>query len=82
MTKLSRRTVLQAAAATSLLSSGLARAASRHAPTPNNDNLLWYTSTAKEWVEALPVGNGRIGAMVFGGTRQERLQLNEDTLWG
>ena len=42
---------------------------------------LWYTSTAKEWVEALPVGNGRLGAMVFGGTAQERLQLNENTLW-
>jgi len=34
------------------------------------------------WLEALPVGNGRIGAMVFGGINQERLQLNEDTLWG
>ena len=34
------------------------------------------------WLEALPVGNGRIGAMVFGGISQERLQLNEDTLWG
>ena len=34
------------------------------------------------WLEALPVGNGRIGAMVFGGTSQERIQLNEDTLWG
>jgi len=34
-----------------------------------------------EWVRALPVGNGRIGAMVFGGVVHERLQLNEDTLW-
>ena len=34
------------------------------------------------WLEALPVGNGRIGAMVFGGVNRERLQLNEDTLWG
>src|SRR5262245_47659408 len=82
MTKLSRRTVLQAAAATTLLSSGLARSASGPTQPPKIDHLLWYTGTAKEWVEALPVGNGRIGAMVFGGTRQERLQLNEDTLWG
>jgi len=36
---------------------------------------------ATEWVEALPIGNGRLGAMVFGGTPRERLQLNEDTVW-
>lgn len=79
MTKLSRRTVLQAAAASTLLGSNLARSANGR--TPKNDNVLWYTSNAREWVEALPVGNGRLGAMVFGGTSQERLQLNEDTLW-
>jgi alpha-L-fucosidase 2 len=38
-------------------------------------------SPAQQWVEALPVGNGRLGAMVFGGVERERLQLNEDTLW-
>jgi alpha-L-fucosidase 2 len=42
---------------------------------------LWYERPATEWVEALPVGNGRLGAMVFGGITLERLQLNEDTLW-
>lgn len=42
---------------------------------------LWYRQPAQQWVEALPVGNGRLGAMVFGGIEQERLQLNEDTLW-
>jgi alpha-L-fucosidase 2 len=42
---------------------------------------LWYRRPAARWVEALAVGNGRIGAMVFGGITQERLQLNEDTLW-
>ncbi|MHC4227636.1 MAG: glycoside hydrolase family 95 protein [Planctomycetota bacterium] len=42
---------------------------------------LWYRQPAKEWTEALPVGNGRLGAMIFGGTQQERLQFNEDTLW-
>ena len=47
-----------------------------------NDKLrLWYTKPAEKWVEALPLGNGRIGAMVFGGVYRERLQLNEDTLW-
>jgi len=43
---------------------------------------LWYRQPAKQWVEALAVGNGRLGAMVFGGIAQERIQLNEDTLWG
>ena len=43
--------------------------------------LLWYKRPAQKWVEALPVGNGRLGAMVFGGVPQERLQLNEDTLY-
>ena len=45
------------------------------------DHILWYAAPAKAWVEALPVGNGRLGAMVFGGIAEERLQLNEDTLW-
>jgi alpha-L-fucosidase 2 len=43
---------------------------------------LWYQRPAAQWVEALPLGNGRLGAMVFGGIEQERIQLNEDTLWG
>lgn len=43
--------------------------------------ILWYDKPADEWVEALPVGNGRLGAMVFGGTENERIQFNEDTLW-
>lgn len=42
---------------------------------------LQYGSPAKEWVQALPVGNGFMGAMVFGGTAEERIQFNEDTLW-
>lgn len=42
---------------------------------------LWYRRPATEWTEALPIGNGRIGAMIFGGVQAERLQLNEDTLW-
>ena len=43
--------------------------------------LLWYTNPASKWEEALPVGNGRLGAMVFGKTGEERIQLNEDTYW-
>ncbi|WP_374013502.1 glycoside hydrolase N-terminal domain-containing protein [Pseudoxanthomonas koreensis] len=42
---------------------------------------LWYPRPATQWVEALPLGNGRLGAMVWGGGRSERLQLNEDTLY-
>lgn len=44
-------------------------------------HLLWYDKPAARWVEALAVGNGRISAMVFGGVGEERLQLNEGTLW-
>jgi alpha-L-fucosidase 2 len=42
---------------------------------------LWYRKPASVWTEALPVGNGRLGAMVFGGTASERIQFNESTLW-
>jgi len=42
---------------------------------------LWYRKPADQWVEALPVGNGRLGAMVFGDPQHDRLQFNEDTLW-
>ena len=42
---------------------------------------LWYARPASHWNEALPIGNGRLGAMIFGGLTEERLQLNEDSLW-
>ena len=42
---------------------------------------LWYRQPAATWGEALPVGNGRMGAMVFGGVQEERLQLNEGNIW-
>ncbi len=47
----------------------------------NGRNTLWYRREASEWNEALPLGNGRLGAMVYGGALTERLALNEDTLW-
>jgi alpha-L-fucosidase 2 len=50
-------------------------------PAADNSLVLWYQKPAVKWVEALPVGNGRLGAMIFGGVNQERLQLNEGTLW-
>lgn len=47
----------------------------------NNPLNLWYDEPADKWVEALPIGNGRLGAMVFGRTDTERIQFNEDTFW-
>lgn len=48
----------------------------------NNALKLWYNRPASQWVEALPLGNGRLGAMVFGDPRHEQFQLNEETVWG
>lgn len=57
----------------SLLSTGLMQA--------QNKNRLFYEQPAKKWTEALPLGNGRLGAMVYGGVEQEQIQFNEETLW-
>jgi alpha-L-fucosidase 2 len=46
-----------------------------------NPTRLWYAQPAEKWTDALPIGNGRMGAMVFGGISDERIQFNEDTLW-
>src|SRR6187200_2015803 len=56
---------------------------SLHAQVKNHDpNLkLWYRQPAKAWEEALPLGNAKTGAMVFGGIAKERFQLNDNTLW-
>jgi alpha-L-fucosidase 2 len=43
--------------------------------------ILWYTRPATQWVEALPVGNGRLGAMIYGNPSKELIQLNENTVW-
>ena len=51
------------------------------AKTFDPSTLLWYDTPAKKWEEALPVGNGRLGAMVFGKNKEERIQLNEETYW-
>lgn len=71
-----RRRVLQGAAATIALPS-LGNAAE-----PRKGQTLWYGRPATQWTEALPLGNGRLGAMVFGGAPEERIQINESTLWG
>lgn len=49
--------------------------------TTSAQHTLWYEQPAEEWVEALPVGNGRLGAMVFGNVDYERIQLNEESVW-
>ena len=51
------------------------------AADPASPHTLWYTSEAKRWLEALPIGNGRIGGMVFGGITKERIALTESTVW-
>ncbi|MDR2843748.1 MAG: glycoside hydrolase N-terminal domain-containing protein [Candidatus Symbiothrix sp.] len=48
---------------------------------PDGKNVLWYRQSAKVWEEALPIGNGKLGAMIFGGVADERIQLNENTVW-
>ena len=49
---------------------------------PHRAYVLWYDRPAAEWTEALPVGNGRLGGMLFGNPVEERLQVNEESLWG
>ncbi|MGK0303722.1 MAG: alpha-L-fucosidase 2 [Planctomycetota bacterium] len=60
-----------------LFVSVLSSVAAAQEPSP----ALWYAEPAKNWNQALPVGNGRLGAMVFGGTATERIQCNVDSLW-
>jgi alpha-L-fucosidase 2 len=64
------------AVATALFFSTIGRAAD-----PASSLTLWYRQPATNWTSALPIGNGRLGAMIFGGAEHERLQLNEDTLY-
>jgi len=72
-------TGLASAAEKETLDSKTAQARDTH--TVSGALTLWYTQPATEWTKALPIGNGRLGAMVFGGIEREHLQLNEDTLW-
>ena len=76
--RMSRRSFIAAGAALPAVPTA---ALAHERASPPNDNRLWYRQPAVRWEEALPVGNGRLGAMVFGRVAQERLQLNEDTLW-
>lgn len=53
----------------------------KHNQEPSPSKILWYDRPAEVWTEALPVGNGRLGAMVYGKTEKEVIQFNEETLW-
>jgi len=59
----------------------VAHASNGVAPVPDDALKLWYEQPAANWNQALPLGNGRLGAMVFGTAAKERLQLNEESLW-
>jgi len=63
------------------VSVGLTSAGCKSVDEPASTLRLWYEQPAVEWVEALPIGNGRLGAMVFGGIASEKIQFNEDTVW-
>lgn len=45
------------------------------------DPVIWYQHPAQQWRDGLPIGNGRLGGMIFGGIAEEHIQLNEDTVW-
>ena len=75
----SRWTLLTVVSALAFAGSGAQ--AGEKAVSGEGDLVLWYRQPAAEWTAALPVGNGRLGAMVFGGVHEERLQLNEESVW-
>jgi hypothetical protein len=77
MRKLTRRLFMGTSSAALML----ARRGSAHGPPASAREELRYLRPASTWNEALPIGNGRLGAMIFGRIAQERLQLNEETLW-
>ena len=75
------RTIPSITGALPLTGVGMEAEISGEMPAPSEPLSLWYRRPAKTWLEALPIGNGRLGAMVFGGVSRERLQLNEGTVW-
>ncbi|KAA5540894.1 glycoside hydrolase family 95 protein [Adhaeribacter rhizoryzae] len=75
MTKLKKSGILTFFLSVFTLASGFSQ------QTQKPDLKLWYTQPAVKWTDALPIGNGRLGAMVFAGVAQDRIQFNEETLW-
>src|SRR5215211_7902381 len=79
---LTRRDFLKAGSVAAITSVAVARAfAGEPGPPVPSDLKLWYRQPAANWNEALPIGSGRLAAMVFGAVAAERIQLNEDTVW-
>lgn len=77
-----RREFLKSAATVAALSGvSSEKAAPSKLIESKSSTLMWYREPAVHWMDALPIGNGSIGAMIFGGIESERLQLNDDTLW-
>src|SRR5580658_1943067 len=85
MDRFTRRTFIATSTALAI-SQRIAAEGQPDRDAPPEDLTLWYDRPAAQWVDALPIGNGRLGAMVFGGgddgsPEKEVMQLNEDTLW-
>jgi alpha-L-fucosidase 2 len=59
----------------------LLTAASLASAAANPNSRLWYDQPAERWTDALPIGNGRLGAMIYGRTDSETIQINEETVW-
>jgi alpha-L-fucosidase 2 len=76
-----RRRDFLALPAAGLMACAVAGQAKDASPLAPGELRLWYRQPAAQWTEALPVGNGRLAAMVFGGVESERIQINEETVW-
>lgn len=77
-----KRTIILSTVALWLSAAGtLSVSASASVASATDGNVLWYDKPAAMWTEALPIGNGRLGAMVYGTPAADRLQLNEETIW-
>ena len=63
------------------LAGALALSACTEESPKDNDQRLWYDAPATTWLEALPLGNSRMGAMIYGGVQEDEIQLNEETFW-
>jgi alpha-L-fucosidase 2 len=59
----------------------LLTAASLASAKANSNSRLWYDQPAERWTDALPIGNGRLGAMIYGRTDSETIQINEESVW-
>jgi alpha-L-fucosidase 2 len=84
--KPTRREMVISSAGLAIAGSAQAQSISLETPgdTPKSpsQNALWYDKPAADWSEALPIGNGRLGAMIFGGVAKDQIQINAQTLWG